>query len=363
MLDKAIEILNLIEQNGFEAYIVGGYVRDKLLGIKSNDIDITTSAKPINLVNIFGDIIESNEYGSTKIKCDNYIFEITTYRRDLLYDDFRRPKNIEYINSLYDDLLRRDFTINTLCMDKDQNIIDLLNAANDLKNRIIRCVGDPKIKLKEDSLRILRAIRFSTILNFKIEPNLLLELQNNSKILSCLSYDRKKEELNKIFNSSNVNYGINLIKGLELDKILEIETKNNIIYTEDSLGIWAQIKFSKNYNFSKVETNIINNIRYLINKGSIDIIDVYKLDRKSVFISSQILSIDYSLIEQLYFNLPIHSKKDINIRYDEIVSNFNVLDNQIDSIYVDLQEKILYNIVKNKKEDILNYLRTKYEMW
>lgn len=361
MLDGAIKILNLIEQNGFEAYIVGGYVRDKLLGIKSSDIDITTNARPDDLINIFDNII-SNEYGSIKIKYGNNKYQITTYRKDLIYDDFRRPKNIEYVDSLSNDLLRRDFTINTLCMDKNQNIIDLLDASSDIKNRIIRCVGDPKVKLKEDSLRILRAIRFACILNFSIEPNLLLELQNNSNNLLYLSYDRKKDELNKIFSSQNVAYGIDLINKLSLDKKLEIEAKKGLIYTDNVLGIWAQINFSKNYNFSNAEINIINDVRYLINKGNIDIVDIYKLKKESILIASQILDIDYSYIKKLEKCLPMSSKKDIDIKYDEIVSNFNVLDNQISDIYIDLEEKILYNIVKNKKRDILEYLRSKYEM-
>lgn len=362
MFDKAIEILNLLEKNGFEAYIVGGYVRDKLLGIKSDDIDITTNARPTDLINIFDVINVSNTYGTIKINYGNNSYEITTYRKDLLYDDFRRPKNIEYVNSLYDDLLRRDFTINTLCMDKNQNIIDLLGATSDIKNRIIRCVGDPKSKLKEDSLRILRAIRFAAILNFNIEYELLSELQNNSEILSYLSYDRKKDELNKIFNSPNVAYGIDLINRLGLDIKLEIKAKNSIIHTDNNLGIWSQIEFSDGYNFSKVETNIINDVRYLIDKSNIDIVDVYRLNEESIRIASQILDIDYSLIKQLEISLPIHSKKDIDIKYSEIVSNFKVSDNQIGNIYIDLEEKILYNILKNEKMDILKYLSSKYEM-
>lgn len=360
MLNSAFEILNIIEKNGFEAYIVGGYVRDTLLGITSNDIDITTNAKPSDLLKIFSDITE-NKYGSVRLIYNNYEYEITTYRKEIAYKNYRWPK-IVYIDSLYEDLLRRDFTINTLCMDKNKNIIDLFDAQKDLENKIIKCIGDPKSKLKEDSLRILRAIRFASTLNFNIDINLLTEIKNNSNLLKHLSYDRKKDELNKIFSSNNIDFAFNLMNKLEIDKSIEIEHKNIIMYTDNVLGIWAQINFSNKYNFSNIENKIINDIRYLINKNNIDMLDVYKLNKDAVYISAQILNIDYKEIDKLYTNLPIHNKKDINITYDDIVLNFNIQKKKINSIYIDLEEKILYNKLKNEKGTILNYLKSKYEM-
>lgn len=362
MFNGAIEILNIIEKNGFEAYIVGGYVRDNLLGIKSCDIDITTNATSNDLLSIFDHISKLNKYGSMEIVYGSNKYEITTYRRDLLYNDFRRPDKIEYVDNLCDDLLRRDFTINTICMDKNKNIIDLLHGIDDIKNRIIRCVGNPKIKLREDSLRILRAIRFATILNFSIESELLLELQNNSEFLQYLSYDRKKDELNKIFSSHNLLYGIDLINKLGLNKILGIEVKNSIKYTDNVLGIWAQIEFSCDYNFSKTEMKTIMNVRDMIAKNNIDKFDIYRFNKESIFIASQILNIDYSFIKKIRKNLPINIRKDINISYNDIILNFRVSNNQIDTIYIDLEKKILYNIIKNQKKDIISYLKSIYEM-
>ena len=359
MLDNAIEILNIIESNGFEAYIVGGYVRDKLLGIESFDIDITTNAKPDNLLKMFDNINISNEYGSFVVLYNNYKYEITTYRKDLSYDDFRRPNSIEYVDTLYEDLLRRDFSINTLCMDKNQNIIDLLGAMDDINNKLIRCVGNPKVKLKEDSLRILRAIRFASTLDFSIESSLYSELKNSSNLLLHLSYDRKKEELNKIFQSHNLNYGIDLINKLEFSKKLEIEAKNSVIYTNNVLGIWSQIDFSEKYNFSNKDKKIIQSVKHLIDNGNIGIMDVYKLDKEIINIASQILNIDSNI---LYNNLTIKTRKDINISYKDIISTFNVSDKQINAIYVDLEEEILYNNVINEKKEIIEYLKTKYEM-
>ena len=170
MYNKAIEVLNIFFNNGFDAYIVGGYVRDKLLGIKTNDIDICTNAKPKDIVKLFD--IQSNDetqYGAVKIIYKNYNFDVTTFRRDIKYEDNRKPVKIKYINDLKKDLLRRDFTINTLCIDKDGKIIDLLNIKDDLDKKIIKTVGNPRYKIKEDSLRILRAIRFASVLDLEID--------------------------------------------------------------------------------------------------------------------------------------------------------------------------------------------------
>ena len=129
MKELAIEVLNLIYDYGYEAYIVGGFVRDMLLGIESNDVDITTNATPMELKNIFPDIdIDKGTYGSVTVYYKNNRFEITTYRLDLEYVDNRHPSKITYVNDLKTDLLRRDFTINTICINKEGEIVDLLNG-------------------------------------------------------------------------------------------------------------------------------------------------------------------------------------------------------------------------------------------
>ena len=166
--EKAFKILGILQEHNHEAYIVGGYVRDKLLGRNSNDIDICTSATPKEIIEIFPNTSSPN-YGSINIIYKNTIFDITTFRKEIKYQDNRLPVKLKYIKSIKKDLLRRDFTINTICMDKEGNIIDYLNIKTDLDNKIIRTVGNPRYRLKEDSLRILRAIRFATILDFEIE--------------------------------------------------------------------------------------------------------------------------------------------------------------------------------------------------
>ena len=153
MEEKALKVLQLLEENGYESYIVGGYVRDKLLGIVSNDIDICTSATPKEIKEIFKSSSSSN-YGSVNITYKNTNFDITTFRKDIKYINNRVPIKLKYIKSVKKDLLRRDFTINTLCIDSNGKILDMLNIKTDLKEKIIKTVGKPRYKLKEDYLRI-----------------------------------------------------------------------------------------------------------------------------------------------------------------------------------------------------------------
>ena len=222
MEENALKVLQIFNDNNKDAYIVGGYVRDKLLGVKSNDIDICTSAIPKDIIEIFKGKTTNYNYGSVSVIYKGMMFDVTTFRKEIKYEDNRKPVKIKYITNLKSDLLRRDFTINTFCMDKNGNIIDLLNARNDLDNSIIRTVGNPRYRLREDSLRILRAIRFATILDFDIEEKTKYYLSKYGYLLKKLSYDRKKQELDKIFMSKNKDKGVKLLIELGLDKYLSI---------------------------------------------------------------------------------------------------------------------------------------------
>ena len=252
---NVFEILNILNNNGYEAYIVGGFVRDYLLNIKSNDYDICTNALYEDLKDLFD--VSDNNYGSFKINYKGTLYEVTTFRKDLNYINNRKPEHIIYVKTLYEDLQRRDFTINTICMDKDKNIIDLLNGRDDLNNKLIKVVGDTDKKISEDALRILRAIRFATTLNFKLDDNLYNSIKKYNYLVKDLSYYRKRQELDKIFQSNNIDYGIKLLKELELDKYLEI---NLDFKKTDLLGIWAQIN-NMNYPFTKQELKIIKDYK------------------------------------------------------------------------------------------------------
>ena len=357
MYNTAIEILNIMQNNGFEGYIIGGYVRDKILGIESNDIDIATNATISDLSNMFDDIKYIN-FGSCKLEYLGFSYEVTTFRSDIGYNNSRWPEKIEYKKTLIEDLNRRDFTINTICINYKEEYIDYLNGIEDLNNKIIRSVGNPSIKLKNDSLRILRAIRFACLLNFKIDDSLYNAIKENSSLLNNLSFDRKKIELDRIFASSNALYGLKLLSILGLTKSLQIEDINNVKYTSNYLGIWSQIKYSDKYNFTRKEIKVINSIKNITKEKIVDKYTIYVYGLENNIIAGEILNISKENILDMYNNMCIHKRKDINIDLNSISY---IPKNKINIIYIDLEKKILYNEIENKKETIIDYLNNNFK--
>ncbi len=359
--EKGLAILNILNENNHEAYIVGGYVRDKLLNRKSNDIDISTSATPKQIMELFPNASSPN-YGSINIIYKNTNFDITTFRREIKYEDNRIPVKIKYIKNIKNDLLRRDFTINTFCIDKDGNILDYLNAKPDLTSRLIKTVGNPKERLKEDSLRILRAIRFATILDFEIEEETKYYLKEYAYLLKKLSYQRKKQELDKIFTSTNKEKGIKLLTELGLDKYLEIPYLKKIIPCSDLNGIWAQLNVDNIYPFTKVEKKAIEQVRKLLSQ---DIHDKYNIYCYGLYISTvayQIKEENISDLNKTYNNLPIHSKKEIQITGEGIAKLLSKKPGDyLKEIISDLEKQVVLGVVKNNKKSLTNYIIKKYK--
>ena len=165
--DKVDYILNELHANGYEAYAVGGCVRDALLGREPEDWDITTSAKPQQVKELFKRTIDTGiQHGTVTIMLDKDGFEVTTYRIDGSYEDGRHPTEVEFTSDLLEDLRRRDFTINAMAYNKEEGVVDAFDGMGDLKRHIIKCVGNPRERFDEDALRILRAVRFGAQLDF-----------------------------------------------------------------------------------------------------------------------------------------------------------------------------------------------------
>lgn len=362
-MEKIIyDVLNKLEENGYEAYIVGGYVRDFLLGKKSKDIDIITNALPKELTNIFNNLnIRDEMYGSTRIKQDDYTFDITTYREEIKYSD-RKPK-VLYINDLKIDLLRRDFTMNSICMNSNEEIIDLLNGREDISSRTIRFIGDIDKKLIEDPLRILRAIRFSTTLDFNIDETLIKGIIRNKDYLKSLSYTRKRLELDLILMSSNFKKGLDLIESLDLKEPLDIEF-NEIVYSNDLLGMWSQISVGNSYNFSKEELKNLNIIKDIVSKKVIDKYTLYINGLYLSMVAGNILGYKNKYINELYNSLPIKSNKDIDIKGNEIISILNINPSKIiNNVIIDIEKEILSGNLINNNEEIKNYIVSKKEVY
>ena len=362
MNETALKVLKKINSNGYQAYLVGGYPRDIYIGRNSMDFDICTSATPKELKQIFGStMLPTEEYGSVTLIVNNIRFEITTFRKDIKYLNNRKPIEIEYVDNLLDDLKRRDFTMNTMCIDSNGNLIDLLYGKEDINDKVIRTVGNANIKIYEDSLRILRAIRFATTLNFELDEDLKEAIKRHKDLLKSLSYYRKKEELDKIFSSTNSARGISLIKELGLDEPLELSNLDKLIPTTYLIGIWAQLDVLDKYTFNNSEKESIEAINELMDKDILNYNNLYKYGLYISTIVSEIKGIDKKLINERYNSLYIHNKTEIKIEAKEICELLCKKPGKfLKDIFNDLEYKLVNKLLENDKEKIKHYILENY---
>lgn len=353
--ETAIEILKMLEQNNAKAYIIGGYPRDKYLNIKTNDIDICTSAKYKTIKNIFKNV-EKNKYGSYKVEYKNNTYEITTFRKETKYLKNRFPK-IKYTKSLKKDLKRRDFIMNTLCIDSNGSYLDLKEAKKDIDNKIIRLIGTKK-SLEKDALRILRAIRFATVLDFKLDKKIEKAIIKYRHLLLNISSERKKQELNKIFEHENKNYGINLIKNFKLDLYLKINI-NNLKPVNDINAIWAQILIDDTYPFSKQDKKQIQIIKKLLTK-QLEQYDIYKYGKELIKTVNKIKD-ENNNIDKMYNDLVIKDRSEIDINFFDREDTELTKYTNINEIYKDIEQEIINKKLKNKKNSIKKYIQKKYK--
>lgn len=236
-LPKYVELLiNMLNENGYAAYAVGGAIRDSILGIEPKDWDIATSATPEQIKKLFPITYPTGEkYGTITVAYvdeqvgEEYLVEVTTFRYDQEYSDGRRPDNVTFGKSIIDDLDRRDFTMNAIAYNPLVGIVDPHNGVKDIKNKVVKAVGDPQVRIKEDALRILRGIRFACKYNFKLENATGNVIANIGSLLKNVSKERITEEVKKILAYSKGNS----------------ETLNSVIHTLAEIFEIPQNKVSK----------------------------------------------------------------------------------------------------------------------
>lgn len=349
-------IIDKLIENNFECYIVGGYVRDYLLSYESKDIDICTNAKIEDIERIFNGLGKSyRNYYSYHIKDNDYTYDITSYRKELKYRN-NKPYKIEYAKSLKEDLLRRDFTINTFAIDKNNNLIDLLHAKKDLNSKLIKVVGNTETKLKEDKTRIIRAIRFACTLDFKLDKNIEEFLSKNGKLLNQIPKEYIKKELDKIFINGNYIKFFDIVNKYKLSKYLNIEF-TTIKEPYNYYGIWSQI--NTKLPLTKKEMNNIKNINKLIDNNDITLNDIRNYNEDVIKNASRILNIDTKVKKILEIN-KLHSIIDINFDIEEIITLVGI--SKTKTMFKNIEKNILTGKLINDHNEIERFIvNNRYE--
>ncbi len=256
ILTKASKlVLEQLHNKGFKGYVVGGACRNYLIGKPITDVDVTTNATPNEIIEVFKNykIYKTGlKHGTVTVNVDGELFEITTFRKDGEYIQNRKPKSVEFVDDLRQDLKRRDFTINAICYNQTEGFIDLFGGKEDCRNKIIKTVGDANLRFTEDALRILRALRFSSTLSFKIEEKTQNAILNNRRLLLSVSKERIYSELTKILTGENVEYVLTNFKEIfftlfeSLKKCDKFEQKSRFHAYDVYTHIVKSIKFAEN---------------------------------------------------------------------------------------------------------------------
>lgn len=363
-VDAGIDLIKKIKNLGYDAYFVGGFVRDYLLNLAPNDIDITTNASSDVLKKFFPNVCDKGiKYQSVVIENYGFSFEVTTFRLESNYEDFRHPI-VKTTNSLNDDLKRRDFTINALAMDENYKIIDLFSGLNDLKNGIIRAVLDPVMKFTEDALRMLRACYFRAKLGFEIEEETFNAIKEKALLVKYLNSDCVYRELKKIIcskysllglkslnDSSISNYIPGLSRGINYYLRFSINLKDMSLFLalcfKDNLDELSYYKISKAQR--KEIINIIKLMDILVNN-----FEPYNLINytKDEIIKASVLGSNIKLFKNNEAKLVEIYERALCLR-DNLAISFNQIKANCSSIEETkkIYEAILRNVINGKLEN------------
>ncbi|MDD5936607.1 MAG: CCA tRNA nucleotidyltransferase [Clostridiales bacterium] len=288
---KVNQIIKRLQFAGYEAYAVGGCIRDSILNRSPEDWDITTSATPYQVKELFDRTVDTGiQHGTVTIMLGKEGFEVTTYRVDGEYEDNRHPKQVEFTNQLVEDLRRRDFTINAMAYNETDGLVDAFGGLEDLRERRIKCVGCAKERFDEDALRILRAIRFSAQLDFTIEEDTLLAVKEKAQNLDHISAERIRDELNKLLLSNHPKKMLVLqatkitdVVLPELNEMLSCDQQNHHhIYTVGMHCLEAVSYFANKYPMRRQETDVYTKKEQLILRWTLLLHDVAKPCTKTI---------------------------------------------------------------------------------
>ncbi|PLT34895.1 CCA tRNA nucleotidyltransferase [Bacillus sp. V5-8f] len=390
IFQKAVPILEQIEEAGFEAYFVGGSVRDYILQKEINDVDIASSATPYEIKKIFANTVDVGiEHGTVIVLHEGEGYEITTFRTEGNYSDFRRPDTVEFIRSLMEDLKRRDFTMNAMAMDKTGQIQDPFHGKKAIESKMIVTVGNPDERFREDALRMMRAIRFVSQLSFDVEGQTLQSMKQNSFLLEQIAVERLYIEFNKLLKGNNRKTAFLLLVQTGLYKYLpgftSIQEALQIVRTintgqlDNPVEFWALLlsigKIDDTEAFLRVWKMPVKNIReigrlcfHVENKTD------FIADKKALFSSGLNEAVKATKIHavmnhnhaedaankvrEAYRRLPIHSIKELDVNGNDLVSWFGRRPGPwVKEEMERILSAILWEDIINRKEDIKEWLK------
>ncbi|MBA8658738.1 CCA tRNA nucleotidyltransferase [Staphylococcus aureus] len=390
LFEQARPILEQIQDNGFEAYYVGGSVRDYVMGRNIHDIDITTSATPDEIESIFSHTIPvGKEHGTINVVFNDENYEVTTFRAEEDYVDHRRPSGVTFVRDLYEDLQRRDFTMNAIAMDTAYKLYDYFDGQQDINNRIIRTVGIAEERFQEDALRMIRCLRFQSQLSFDIATETFEAMRIQMADIKFLSIERIVIELTKLMRGINVEKSFNHLKSLKAFNYMpyfEHLDMNQINVTEaidlELLIAIVSVKFDINYSLKPLKLSnrqvkdinqyiqIMNALPSIITKEQLKMF-VYDYDThliKNVMVAADVLKandiqghepliVNLQTIDETLHRLPMHNRKDMMVNGGVLMAHLNAKSGPwLKDVLRQIEIAIVTGKVSNEEIEILKWV-------
>ncbi|HDD6336839.1 TPA: CCA tRNA nucleotidyltransferase [Staphylococcus aureus] len=390
LFEQARPILEQIQDNGFEAYYVGGSVRDYVMGRNIHDIDITTSATPDEIESIFSHTIPvGKEHGTINVVFNDENYEVTTFRAEEDYVDHRRPSGVTFVRDLYEDLQRRDFTMNAIAMDTAYKLYDYFDGQQDINNRIIRTVGIAEERFQEDALRMIRCLRFQSQLSFDIARETFEAMRTQMADIKFLSIERIVIELTKLMRGINVEESFNHLKSLKAFNYMpyfEQLDMNQINVTEpidlELLIAIVSVKFDINYSLKPLKLSnrqvkdinqyiqIMNALPSIITKEQLKMF-VYDYDTnliKNVMVAADVLKandiqghepliVNLQTIDETLHRLPMHNRKDMMVNGGVLMAHLNAKSGPwLKDVLRQIEIAIVTGKVSNEETEILKWV-------
>ena len=330
-------VIETLNKNGFEAYIVGGCVRDSLLGLTPCDFDVTTAAKPETVKSLFEKTVPTGiKHGTVTVIIDDMPVEVTTFRKESEYTDNRHPQKVDFVTEIAEDLARRDFTVNALAYNKSTGIVDYYGGIKDLENKVLRAVGNPKTRFEEDALRILRLFRFASTLGFSIEKQTLDTAIEKSHLLSNISRERILPELYKAFSGEFCEVLSPLIKSnalafLDITSTPDFE-KIKLLRNNQLLAFFGFLYFSSD--------NLLNTL-------------------KQLKVSNKIKDYCENMLKALSLKTPQNKsdvKRALNLVPIEIFNDYITIKQTTESCDLSELNEYISEIIKNNEPYLISHL-------